>query len=75
VSCDSQPVREQRRLDWHSRRLRAAVPLVSAECGKVSDAHAAGWSAIRTGDIAADDPPEMFFFCPDCAEFKLGEPC
>jgi hypothetical protein len=27
-----------------------------------------GWRAIRCGELDPDDTPELFFFCPDCAE-------
>jgi hypothetical protein len=65
-------VSKERRLDWHSRRVRAVVPLECAECGKVSEADAAGWSSVRTGEIDPDNTPELFFFCPDCAEREFG---
>ena len=72
MSCQSQSVSEERRLDWHSRRVRATVPLKCAACGKVSDAAAAGWSAIRTDKTDPNDTPEMSFFCPDCSKREFG---
>jgi hypothetical protein len=40
------------------------------ECGKEPDveAHAAGWIAFLV-DLADDpDPPQVVFYCPDCAK-------
>jgi hypothetical protein len=65
-------VSEERRLDWHTRRVRATVPLQCAECGKVSAPDAAGWSAMRTGEIDPDGTLELIVYCAQCAERKFG---
>jgi hypothetical protein len=32
----------------------------------------ARWIAIRAGEADIEDTPEVFFFCPECAELAFG---
>jgi hypothetical protein len=43
-----------------------------AECPRVSSAFATGWKAYRVDDPEEDDPPELAFYCPTCAEREFG---
>jgi hypothetical protein len=43
-----------------------------AECPRVSSAFAAGWRAYRTDDPELDEPPELAFYCPNCARREFG---
>ncbi len=42
------------------------------ECGSVSDPRWAGWRACRTEDPEGIEPPEISFFCPECANREFG---
>ena len=53
---------------------RVAQILRCAECGRVwlpSDGDR--WRALRIDDPTTGEPPELGFFCPDCAEREFGE--
>jgi hypothetical protein len=56
--------------------LRSPRPVIApplrTECGRFSDFAARGWVAIRAGEADIEDFPELFFFCPDCAEREFG---
>jgi hypothetical protein len=43
-----------------------------AECGKLSSGHWVGWGAYRTEDPEIDEPPELAFYCPQCASREFG---
>jgi hypothetical protein len=50
-------------------RRRNPLPwLHCAECGGWSDDEARGWRAVRAGEADVEDTPEVFLFCPECAE-------
>jgi hypothetical protein len=42
-----------------------------AECPRVSSASARGWRAYRVDDPDEGGPPEIAFYCPDCARREL----
>jgi hypothetical protein len=46
--------------------------LVCAECGAVSPPDAHGWQAHIGYDVRDDEPPEVFTYCPECAERSSG---
>lgn len=50
--------------------------LACKECPRVSSVTARGWRAYRVDDPEEDGPPQLCFYCPDCArrEFDLGMP-
>jgi hypothetical protein len=54
------------------RAAEVSGRLRCAECGTFSDFAARGWIAIRAGEADVEDTPEVFFFCPECAEREFG---
>jgi hypothetical protein len=42
--------------------------LACAECPRVSSITARGWKAFRVENPETDEPPELAFYCPGCAE-------
>lgn len=38
-----------------------------AECPRVSSALATGWKAYRVDHPEEDEPPQLAFYCSDCA--------
>jgi hypothetical protein len=54
------------------RRLNPVPWLRCSECGRWSDNEAPGWRAVRAGEADIEVRPEVFFFCPDCAEREFG---
>jgi hypothetical protein len=44
------------------------------ECPRVSSASARGWKAYRVDDPEEDTPPQLGFYCPNCARREFGEP-
>ena len=44
-----------------------------AECGAVSSPGAGGWRALLGYDVRDGELPEVFTFCPECAERELGD--
>jgi hypothetical protein len=55
-----------------SQRLTDAVICVA--CGSSSGLNWRGWLAYRVEDPENVDPPELGFYCPDCAARDLGRP-
>jgi len=51
-------------------RLTDAV--VCAGCGGSSGLNWRGWLAYRVDDAHSGQPPELGFYCPDCAGRKRG---
>jgi hypothetical protein len=47
--------------------------LVCAECGRISPPEAAGWRAHIGYDPREDEQPQVFTFCPECAEREFGD--
>jgi hypothetical protein len=46
--------------------------LVCRECGAVADPYARGWRGYRVDDPEENEPPELAFYCPWCAEREFG---
>ena len=46
--------------------------LACAECPRVSSVSARGWRAYRTDDPELEEPPELAFYCPQCAAREFG---
>jgi len=46
--------------------------LACAECPRVSSVSARGWKAFRTDDPEADEPPQLSFYCPECARREFS---
>lgn len=46
--------------------------LACAECPRVSSVTARGWKAYRVDDVDESEPPELAFYCPDCAGREFG---
>jgi hypothetical protein len=46
--------------------------LACAECPRVSTITARGWKAYRTDDPERDEPPQLAFYCPECARAEFG---
>jgi hypothetical protein len=46
--------------------------LACAECPRVSTAHARGWRATRIDDPELGEPPQLAFYCPECAQREFG---
>jgi hypothetical protein len=44
--------------------------LKCAECGARSSGRAVGWRAHIGYDVRDGEPPEVFVFCPECAELS-----
>jgi hypothetical protein len=42
------------------------------ECGVRATGSASGWRGYRIDDPEEGDPPEIGFFCPDCAYREFG---
>jgi hypothetical protein len=42
------------------------------ECGSHSGLLARDWLAVRCDDPEQDGPPELAFYCPDCARAEFG---
>lgn len=42
-----------------------------AECGRLADERALGWRALH-GREQPEDEPDVFVFCPACAEREFG---
>jgi hypothetical protein len=58
-----------------TRTVTLAGPLEAVsciECGSVSDSSWSGWRACRTEDPEGIEPPEISFFCPECAYREFG---
>jgi hypothetical protein len=54
-----------------SAKAVAVIPLC-AECGKVwLPADGAPWEAYLAY-VTDDEPPELAFYCPECAEREFG---
>jgi len=51
---------------------RAANTVTCVECGTSSGLNWRGWLAYRVEDPEQEDPPELGFYCPVCAERDLG---
>jgi len=47
-------------------------PLRCEECGELATNGAWGWRGYRIDDPEDGDPPEIGFFCPDCAYREFG---
>ena len=47
-------------------------PLRCEECSAEAIAGAWGWRGYRIDDPEDGDPPEIGFFCPDCAYREFG---
>lgn len=47
-------------------------PLRCTECGRPADEDMKGWQALH-GRSEAEDQPETFVFCPECAEQEFGQ--
>ena len=43
-----------------------------AECGCSSGLNWSAWIACRVDDLVGGEPPELAFFCPECAEREFG---
>jgi hypothetical protein len=52
--------------------LSEPKPLRCEECGDQATAGAWGWRGYRIDDPEDGDPPEIGFFCPDCAYREFG---
>jgi hypothetical protein len=50
-----------------SRRPTRTARAVCVECGRESDPRWRGWRAYRIDEPETDDPPELGFYCPECA--------
>ena len=48
-----------------------AGELVCVECGASSGPLARSWLALRCDDPENDEPPELAFYCPSCAEAEF----
>jgi hypothetical protein len=63
--------------DGAVRRDRRATDgvrvLACAECPRVSSVSARGWKAYRSDDPETEEPPELAFYCPDCARREFGQ--
>jgi len=46
--------------------------LACAECPRVSSVSARGWKAFRTDDPELDEPPQLSFYCPECARREFS---
>jgi hypothetical protein len=46
--------------------------LACVECPRVSTITARGWKAYRADDPETDEPPQLAFYCPDCARAEFG---
>ena len=42
------------------------------ECRTHSGLLALGWVAVRCEDFELNEPPELAFYCPDCAQVEFG---
>jgi hypothetical protein len=42
------------------------------ECRSQSGLLALGWLAVRCDDPETDGPPELAFYCPECARAEFG---
>jgi hypothetical protein len=51
--------------------LTRTARVVCIECGRESDPRWHGWCAFRVEDVETDDPPELGFYCPDCANAEI----
>jgi hypothetical protein len=47
--------------------------LACAECPRVSSISARGWKAYRVDDPDEDGPPQLAFYCPECAAREAGD--
>jgi len=47
--------------------------LACAECPRVSSITARGWKAYRVDDPDHDGPPQLAFYCPECAARESGD--
>jgi hypothetical protein len=43
------------------------------ECGRRADERAEGWRGYRVDEPYADEPPELAWYCPRCADRELGQ--
>jgi len=46
--------------------------LACAECPRVSSVTARGWKAYRTDGPETDEPPQLTFYCPECARHEFA---
>jgi len=46
--------------------------LACAECPRVSSLTARGWKAYRVDAPERDGPPQLVFYCPECAAKESG---
>jgi hypothetical protein len=46
--------------------------LACVECPRVSTATARGWKAYHMDDPHTNEPPDLVFYCPSCAEAEFG---
>jgi hypothetical protein len=46
--------------------------LVCHECQVYSDAHGFGWRGCRVDNPDENEPPELAFYCPECADREFG---
>ncbi len=48
------------------------MPVECVECGTASGPRWAGWRAYRVDDPEIAEPPQLAFYCPDCATREFG---
>lgn len=46
--------------------------LACVECPRVSSVSARGWKAYRVEDPDRNEPPQLAFYCPECAARETG---
>ena len=46
--------------------------LACAECPRVSSVSARGWKAYRVEAPEREGPPQLAFYCPECAAKESG---
>ena len=46
--------------------------LACVECPRVSSVSARGWKAYRVEDPDLNEPPQLAFYCPECAARESG---
>ena len=46
--------------------------LACVECPRISTVTARGWKAYRADDPELDEPPQLAFYCPECARAEFG---
>lgn len=55
-----------------SETTHEAHVLTCAECPRLSNLTATGWRAYRSDDPETNEPPQLSFYCPDCAEREFN---